>query len=53
MSCSGNDALRDGGATFESQQHITLKGVDLAGAETLSDQDIFVSLLANGNLIVD
>ncbi len=43
----------DGGGVFESDQHITLQGVDLTAGGTLTDQDIINSLLANGNLVVD
>ena len=43
----------DGGGTFETDQQITLQGVDLTAGGTLSDQDIINNLLANGNLVVD
>ncbi|WP_373091675.1 Ig-like domain-containing protein, partial [Zhongshania sp.] len=41
------------GDTGSSQQHITLKGVDLTAGGSLTDQDIINDLLSNGNLIVD
>lgn len=41
------------GDTGTSQQHITLKGVDLTAGGSLTDQDIINDLLSNGNLIVD
>ncbi|WP_159287848.1 beta strand repeat-containing protein, partial [Zhongshania aliphaticivorans] len=53
---SGNTILSidsAGDSPFSADQTITLSGVDLTGAGTLSDQDIINNLLSNGNIIID
>ena len=44
---------QDGGVFFQANQEILLKGTDLTAGGTLTDQQIFDNLLADGNLDVD